>query len=271
MRVAMAQCTSGDDVGSNLTMVAGQVAAAVREGAELVVFPEATMCAFGHRLDTVAEPLFGPFGSAVADLARRHAVTIVVGMFTPGSTLSGQGRPKVRNTALIASPDGRWGYDKIHLFDAFSFAESDTVEFGDDPVVVDVAGVRVGVAICYDVRFPRLFTALAARGAEAIVVPTSWQAGPGKLHQWRTLVTARALDSTCYVFGVGQADPETAGVDAVPGAPTGVGHSLAVAPDGRVLAELGPQPGLVVVDVDPEVVAATRASLPVLANARDVR
>ena len=98
-------------------------------------------------------------------------------------------------------------YDKIHLYDAFGFAESDTVAPGSDPVVIEVDGETLGLAICYDIRFPELFRALADRGASTVLLPASWGAGPGKVEQWELLVRARAIDSTTYVLACDQADP----------------------------------------------------------------
>jgi predicted amidohydrolase len=101
-----------------------------------------------------------------------------------------------------------------------------------------------------------------------VCLPASWGAGPGKVEQWQVLTRARALDATCFVVAAGQADPGSAGVAAGSGAPTGVGHSVAVAPDGTVLAELGAGPDLLVVDLDLDLVAEVRSALPVLANRR---
>jgi predicted amidohydrolase len=176
----------------------------------------------------------------------------------------------VRNTLLVVTPDGRRaGYDKIHLYDAFGFAESRTVEAGSEPVIVTVADCRVGLATCYDIRFPRLFTALARAGADLIVVPTSWGAGPGKLRQWQTLATARALDATAFVAAVGQAEPSDPAV-AESGAPTGIGHSQITDPFGSVVVAYDSEPRIEVHTVDPTVVGKARTALAVLENERDI-
>ncbi|MCK0517167.1 carbon-nitrogen hydrolase family protein [Williamsia sp. DF01-3] len=264
MRIALAQITSGTDPSANLALVAEQSAAATDAGAELVIFPEATMCRFGVPLGPVAEPLDGPWGRGVGDIARDHGITVVAGMFTPGD----EGR--VRNTLVIADPDGDLiGYEKVHLYDAFGFKESRTVQAGDDVVTFDIDETAVGVATCYDIRFPALFTALADRGAQLIVVPASWGAGDGKLEQWRTLAAARALDSGCFVVALGQAvpdDPDVAGSSA----PTGIGHSLVVGPFGNVHTELGDDPEFAVIDLDFTEVDRARASIAVLANRRPI-
>ncbi len=260
--VALAQIASGDDPAANLDLVADRVGEAAAAGAELVVFPEATMRRFGPGLRRVAEPLDGPWATRLSALAEAHQVTVVAGMFTPADG------DRVRNTLVAAGPHGTAHYDKIHLFDAFGFAESDTVAAGDDPVVIDVAGVPVGLTTCYDVRFPGLYTRLAVQGASVVCVAASWAAGPGKVDQWQLLTRARALDSTTFVLAAGQADPATIGLEPLPGAPAGVGHSAAISPRGEVLAELGAEPGLLVVDLDLDSVTAARQAIPVLANRR---
>jgi predicted amidohydrolase len=198
----------------------------------------------------------------VAALAAEHGVVLAVGMFTPAP----DGR--VINTVYVVGRGLEARYDKIHLYDAFGFAESDTVAPGDATLVIDIAGVSVGVATCYDVRFPNLFTTLADQGAQVVVLPTSWGSGPGKLDQWRVLTRARALDSTTYVVAAAQADPTAVGVTTRGTAPTGIGHSIAITPTGEVLSELGREPGVLIVDVDREAVTAARKSIPVLANRR---
>ena len=149
----------------------------------------------------------------------------------------------MRNTLLATGPGVETSYDKVHLFDAFGFLESDTVDPGTEPVTFDAGGLTFGLATCYDIRFPALFTANAERGADANIVCASWASGPGKVDQWQLLARARALDSTTYVLACGQGDPVTQGVPAKAGAPTGVGHSAVVSPFGDVLDELDGAPG----------------------------
>jgi predicted amidohydrolase len=262
MRIALAQLVAGDDPAANLDQVRELTGRAVAERAQLVVFPEATMRCFGRSLSDIAEPLDGFWASELRTIADDHEVTVAVGMFTPADG------GRVTNTLLVTGAGVEAHYDKIHLFDAFGFAESDTVAPGADPVVVEIAGVRVGLAICYDVRFPGLFTALADRGAQLVCLAASWGSGPGKVEQWELLARARALDSTTFVAAVGQADPATVGVSRRGAAPTGVGHSMVVGPTGDVLARLSDEPGLLVVDVDLSVLESVRTALPVLANRR---
>jgi predicted amidohydrolase len=138
-------------------------------------------------------------------------------------------------------------------------------------VVVAVDGVGVGLSTCYDIRFPELYTELARRGAQLIVVSASWGSGPGKLEQWTLLARARALDSTTYVAAAGQADPGAAGSWAgTSGAPTGVGGSLVASPFGEVVTAAGAEPELLVADLDLDTVAVARDRIAVLRNHADV-
>lgn len=263
MRVALVQLTSGHDVEANLAKIAATARAAAAEGAELVVYPEAAMFAFGAPLAEIAQPIDGPFGAAVQGLAAELGVTIIVGMFTP----AGDGR--VFNTLLVAGPDGTSGYDKIHLFDAFGFQESRTVAAGEQLRRITLGEAAIGLATCYDVRFPSLFIENAAAGAQVAVVSASWGAGPGKVEQWELLVRARAIDSTGFVIACDQADPAAQGV-AAGSAPTGVGHSMVVSPYGEVLGRLGTGEDTLIVDLDLSAVTEAREAIPVLRNRRHV-
>ncbi|MGY2743714.1 carbon-nitrogen hydrolase family protein [Arthrobacter sp. UYCu723] len=266
MRVALAQIITGRDLAGNLAIVEDYAGRAKAGGAELVVFPEATMRAFGNSLLDIAEPLDGPWATRVRAIAAEHDIVIVAGMFTPGAVADGGARAKVRNTLLVTGRGVETSYDKIHLFDAFGFAESDTVEAGSDAVTFELGGVTFGLATCYDVRFPDLFTENADRGADVNIVCASWGSGPGKAEQWKLLARARALDSTTVVLACGQGDPASLGLEPRGAAPTGVGHSVVVSPFGDVLDELDGAPGLLFADLDTAVVKEARTKLPVLAN-----
>jgi predicted amidohydrolase len=262
MRIALAQIVSTTDPDRNLELVDDAAARASEAAARIVVLPEATMCAFGVSLAPVAQPLLGPWATAVRAIAADRDITIVAGMFTPGTG------GRVRNTLLATGRGVEASYDKIHLFDAYGFRESATVAPGTDPVTIDVDDVTIGLTTCYDVRFPGLYQALADRGAGIILLAASWGSGPGKREQWDLLTRARALDSTSFVLAAAQADPASVGLPVRGSAPTGIGGSVAVSPTGAVLAQLEDKPDLLVVDVDPQEVADVRAALPVLANRR---
>ncbi|MEU1946525.1 carbon-nitrogen hydrolase family protein [Streptomyces sp. NPDC059474] len=262
LRIALSQLTTGPDPASNLALLRQETQRAAEAGARLVVFPEAAMACFGTRLGPIAEPLDGPWATEVRQLAKDAGLVIVAGMFTPAP----DGR--VTNTLLATGPGVETSYDKIHLYDAFGFAESKTVAPGSEVVTFDLDGVRIGLATCYDVRFPELFRAHADAGAVLSVLPASWGAGPGKREQWELLTRARALDTTIWLAAVGQADPAASGVTAEPSAPTGIGHSALIGPDGTVRERLDAGPGLLVGDVDTDEVTAVRRTVSVLANRR---
>ncbi|WP_371525252.1 carbon-nitrogen hydrolase family protein [Streptomyces sp. NBC_01283] len=262
MRIALSQLTTGSDPAKNLALIEDWTARAADSGADIVVFPEASMACFGTPLASLAEPLDGPWATAVRAIAEAAGIMVVAGMFTPAPG------GRVTNTLLATGRGVDATYDKIHLYDAFGYAESDTVAAGSRVVTVDVDGVRLGLATCYDVRFPELFRAHADAGATATLLPASWGAGPGKVDQWELLVRARALDATLWIAAVDQADPAAGGVAAAGTAPTGVGHSMLVGPDGTVRRRLGAEPELTVVEMDADEVAAVRKNIPVLANRR---
>ncbi|MTD53641.1 carbon-nitrogen hydrolase family protein [Amycolatopsis pithecellobii] len=261
LRIGLSQITSSEDPAENLEMIRREVAAAAAQDVRVVVFPEATMVRFGVSLKPHAEPLDGPWAKSVAGIAAEHDVLVVAGMFTPSDG-------RVRNTLLVTGLGRHLGYDKIHLYDAFGFRESDTVAPGTELLTTSVDGVTLGFATCYDIRFPELFRRLADEGASAIVVPTSWGAGEGKADQWDVLVRARALDTGCWVLGCGQADPAATGTSVNPKAPTGIGYSTVADGFGQVRARLGAGPGLVVVGIDPEVTEKARVATGALANRR---
>ncbi|MHB9755784.1 carbon-nitrogen hydrolase family protein [Streptomyces sp. BYX5S] len=262
MRIALSQLTTGPDPAKNLDLVEDQARRAADAGARVVVLPEATMACFGTPLGPLAEPLDGPWANRVRAIAEAAGIVVVAGMFTP----AGDGR--VTNTLLATGPGVEAAYDKIHLYDAFGFAESDTVAPGSTVVTIDVDGVRLGLATCYDVRFPELFRAHADAGAVATLLAASWGAGPGKTDQWDLLVRARALDATVWLAAVGQADPAASGVVTTGTAPTGIGHSMLVGPDGTVRQRLDAEPGLIVAELDVAEVERVREKISVLANRR---
>ena len=268
MRIAAVQMTTGPDTTENLAHASAQVREAAARGARLIVLPEATSQAFDTgRLDGQAQDLEGPFATGLRELAAELDVVIVAGMFRPADTIEndrGKSIHRVYNTALVTGAGLHTGYDKINTYDAFNYRESDTVHPGEEPLVVEVDGVGVGVAVCYDVRFPELFIRMARQGAKIITLPTSWADGAGKLEQWRTLTAARALDSTSVIVATGQARP--GGVDQAgkESGPTGIGHSAVVAANGRRLAEAGYEPEILVVDVDVAEIDKVRTALPVL-------
>jgi predicted amidohydrolase len=224
------------------------------EGSDLVVFPEAFARDFGEPgsfLGDVAEPLDGPFATEVARVAAERGTTIVAGMFERADDPARPVNTLVVRGAVTAD------YRKIHLYDSFGFRESDTITAGAlTPALIDVGGFRVGLMTCYDLRFPELARALVADGAQALVVPAAWVAGPRKVDHWTTLARARAIENTAYVVAVGQPGPRY------------TGHSLVVGPLGDVLVEAGEKAETLTATLDPAAVAEARSINPSLANRR---
>jgi predicted amidohydrolase len=221
--------------------------------ADLVVLPEAFARDFGEPgadLAPYAEGLDGPFATRLAEVAGNAVV--VAGMF---ETASGTDRPY--NTLVLAGPGVRATYRKIHLYDSFGLRESDQLSGGAvDPVVVEVAGWRLGLMTCYDLRFPELGRALAADGAAVLVVPAAWVAGERKVDHWTTLLRARAIENTAYVVGVGQPGPRY------------TGHSMVVAPDGEVVVRADVEETVLRAVLEHDRLEDVRRTNPSLANRR---
>ncbi|GCD90052.1 carbon-nitrogen hydrolase family protein [Nocardioides sp. LS1] len=250
LRVALVQQASALEPEANRRLLAELTPT----DADLVVFPEAFARDFGEAGSDVsahAEPLDGPFATEVARLAAERRTTIVAGMFEPGAD---PGRPF--NT-LVVRGGAEAAYRKIHLYDSFGYRESDRLTAGPlEPAVVDVQGWRVGLMTCYDLRFPELARALVDRGAEVLVVPAAWVAGPRKVEHWRTLLRARAIENTVFVAAAGQPGPRYSG------------HSLVVDPLGDVLAEAGDDNQALSVTLERSVLDEARRTNPSLANRR---
>jgi predicted amidohydrolase len=262
MQIALCQIPVSSDVPANLSRVRGALKEAAAGGAELAVFPEATMVRFGSDLRAAAEPVDGPFCSAVAQACAEETVGAVVGVFEP----SADGR--VHNTAVAYSASGALvaSYRKLHLFDALGQRESDLVAPGSTTVIADLAGTPVGLQICYDIRFPELTRALAVGGARLVTVSAAWQAGLFKEEHWVTLLRARAIENTVWIAAAGQVpDPE----EKPTRAPTGAGRSMLIDPLGVVRHDMGPFAGVSVVEADLSLIDSVRATLPSLANRRD--
>lgn len=264
LKIALAQINSTADLEANFAQVHERATRARDAGAAIVVFPEATMCAFGNPLAEVAQPLDGDWAQRIRALSAELGIVTVHGMFTPGDG------GRVRNTLLATGPGVEASYDKIHLYDAYGFAESDAVTAGDSITTFAIDGTVFGLSTCYDVRFPGLFHATAEAGAVVNIVCASWGDGPGKSEQWDTLIRARALDTTTFVIACDQADPAATGRPAIDSTPLGVGHSAVISPLGATLASGPTGPRLTVVDLEVGELEQARRKLPVLLNARAI-
>jgi deaminated glutathione amidase len=261
MRVAAVQTVSGGDVEANLAQAEPLIGRAVAEGAKLVVLPE-YFGIFGARAtDKLAVRETDGDGrqqSFLARLAREHAIWLVGGTVPIAS-----GDPdRVRSACLVYGPDGRRvaRYDKIHLF-AFTrgeerYDEGRTIERGTEAVAIELPCGRVGLSVCYDLRFPELYRGLGTLAL--LLVPAAFTATTGAAH-WHLLLRARAVENQCYVLAAAQGGEH-------PGGRRTYGHSMLIDPWGSIVAEHDTGPGIVVGDIDPERLAAVRAELPALAH-----
>jgi predicted amidohydrolase len=256
-RIAVAQFASGFDKAANLDRIGSLAEQAARAGAQVAVFPEGAMHTFGELKDDLspaAEPLDGPFVDAVARLATKLDMTIVAGMFE-----SIPSERRVHNTAVVVAPtDGLIAhYRKHHLYDAFEERESDRILAGEaDPPLIDLEGFKAGLVVCYELRFPAYIQQIADRGAEVLLVPSAWVAGPLKEEHWMVMIRARAIENTMYVAGAGM---------------SGIGYcakSMLVDPMGVVECALGEVEGVTAGEVTKERLAKVRRRLPLIEQRR---
>jgi len=256
VRVAVGQITSTDDHEANRRTAVEAMTAAASAHADLLVLPEYAQAfvATGVGLE-LAEPLDGPFVTTLREHAAATGVAVVAGTAVPADDR----RAANVIVAVDSTGDLVGTYRKVHLYDAFGTRESDRLEPGPPdapPLVVEIAGLRLGVMTCYDLRFPESARRLVDAGADVLLVPAAWASGPLKVEHFTTLATARAIENTTFVVGVGLTGP---GV---------IGHSLAVAPDGVVALSLAADPAVTTVDLDPRAITTVRDRNPSLANRR---
>jgi predicted amidohydrolase len=254
MRVAVVQMSSSTDSTANREQVS-LVLSGFDDGLDLVVLPEGTMHDFGppdYDLAGIAEPLDGPFVSMLAEHAARLGATVVAGMFERTD-----GLPFNTLVAVGAGGDLVATYRKIHLYDSFGYRESERLTAGPvEPVVLDVADLRLGLMTCYDLRFPELGRALVDAGAQAFVVPSAWVAGPDKVHHWRTLVTARAIENTVVVVAAAQNGERYCG------------HSVIINAAGSMVEEAGEGDAVLRADLTATAISEVRGVNPSLLNRR---
>ena len=260
-KVAALQMASGPNVAGNLSEARRLIENAVAQGARLVVLPEFFSIMGMKDADMVAareQPGSGVMQNFLAEMARKHSIWVVGGSIP----LVANAPNKIRNTCLVFDELGKQvaRYDKIHLFNLDlgneHYHEANTIEAGNQVVVVDSPFGRIGLAICYDLRFPELFRAM--KNADIVVLPSAFTATTGKMH-WETLVRARAIENLTYVIAAAQGGYHVNGRETH-------GHSMIVDPWGRVLDELPRGSGVVLAEVNPSYQASLRASLPALTH-----
>jgi predicted amidohydrolase len=266
IRVACVQLRSGRDPIRNLAATEALVRDAAAAGAVYIQTPEMTNVLVRSR-----DELFAKISPEGADptLERMRAVARELGVTVHiGSIAIRRDDGKIANRAFVIAPDGSVlaRYDKIHMFDVDlangeSWRESATYTPGTEAVLVEAAGLRVGLAICYDVRFPHLFRRYAHAGADMITAPAAFTRQTGEAH-WHVLQRSRAIENGAYLASAAQGGLHEDGRETF-------GHSIIVDPWGRILAESdGAEPGFIVADVDPAEAAAARARIPALRNER---
>ncbi len=264
-RAAAVQLQTGLDVARNVADAERLIREAAASGAQYILTPEMTTVLDRDRRRLLAainpeegDPSLGRFCA----LARELGIHLHI-----GSMAIKLGADKVANRAFLIAPDGSVvaRYDKIHMFDVDldggeSYRESKLYEPGAAAAVAELPWAGLGLTICYDIRFPYLYRSLAQSGASVIAVPAAFTRTTGEAH-WHVLVRARAIETGSYVIAAAQGGRHDDGRETY-------GHSMIVDPWGKILAEAGREPGLILADVDPTMSATVRARLPALADDR---
>lgn len=266
MKVALVQMCSGRDVEKNVADASAQIFSAVAQGAQFVLTPEVT-----NLLEEDKAKLFAKVGMMADDkavqafgaLAAKLNIHLLIGSL---ALQSGDG--KLVNRSILFLPDGSiadW-YDKIHMFDVDLgegefYRESANYNAGNRAVVCDLPWGKLGMSICYDVRFAHLYRQLAKSGAQFLSVPAAFTVPSGKAH-WHVLLRARAIETGCYVFAPAQAGAHENGRKTF-------GHSLIISPWGEILAEAGVKPEVIMADIDVSKVDEARTKIPALQHDRE--
>jgi predicted amidohydrolase len=271
--VACVQTTAGPDVKTNIINASALVREAHKSGATLIVLPEVTNIIDMDR-SAMAEKLSAEVDDislvAFCTLAVELKVWLLLGSLglKHETALNAEGKPKFANRSFLIGDDGvvRNRYTKIHLFDVDlgageTYQESKSYEPGNETVVADTPWGKLGMTICYDIRFPHLYRKLAQAGAKFLSIPAAFARPSGKAH-WHVLMRARAIENGCYVFAAAQCGEHGGGRSTY-------GHSLIVDPWGEILADGGTEIGFVLAEVDTSLVDEVRRKIPSLTHDRD--
>jgi deaminated glutathione amidase len=259
--VACVQLCAGRDVAANVAIASDMIADAARQGAQLIVTPEQTTLMEHKSKDLLAKAMAQDEDTglkAFRSLAEKLEKWLLI-----GSLAIRLSPDKVANRSFLIAPDGsiQATYDKIHMFDVDlpggeTYRESKNYEPGTNAVTADLPWGRLGLSVCYDLRFPALFRSMARAGSDFLAIPSAFTTTTGKAH-WHVLLRARAIENGCYVFAAAQ------GGDHENGRST-YGHSLIVSPWGEIIAQAGTEPGIIMAEVDLAQVARARALVPSL-------
>jgi predicted amidohydrolase len=264
-KVGLVQMRSGLDPHANLTALLSSIDEAKRGGADYVQTPEMTNILAlkrEHLFASIVAEEHDPTLAALRELAQKLSIYIHV-----GSLAIKVSPDKAANRSFVIDRNGNIAarYDKIHMFDVDlaggeSYRESNNYRAGDLAVVADLPWGLLGMTVCYDLRFPALYRALAEAGASFLAIPSAFTKQTGEAH-WHVLMRARAIENGCYVFAAAQGGRHENGRDTF-------GHSLVVDPWGKIVAEGGTEPGVIIAEIDPAAVAAARGKVPSLRHGR---
>jgi hypothetical protein len=272
MKAALVQLNASDDPASNLLKTVAMIERAAEAGATLVLTPEVTNCVStsrAHQREVLQPEAEDITLSALRDVARKNAINLLIGSLAL-TTDDADGR--FANRSFLIDPQGEIvaRYDKIHMFDVDisaeeTYRESAGYRPGTRAVLADAHVAKVGMTICYDLRFPMLYQALAQAGAQILTIPAAFSPVTGAAH-WHALLRARAIETGCFVLA-----PAQTGTHASKHHKTRdtYGHSLAVTPWGEVIVDAGTEPGFYVVDLDMQKLDDARRKVPSLANRRE--
>lgn len=264
-KVGLIAMRSGIDPQANLNAVLAAIDQAKRAGADYVQTPEMTNVLESKRdrlLANIVTDDNDPTLATLREVARKLSIYIHIGSLAIKAS-----HEKAVNRSFLIDRKGDVvaRYDKIHMFDVDlaggeSYRESNTYRAGELAVVADLPWGRLGLTVCYDLRFPALYRALAEAGASFLAIPSAFTRQTGEAH-WHVLLRARAIENGCFVFASAQGGKHESGRETF-------GHSLIIDPWGRILAEGGTEPGVVLAEIDPAEVAAARAKIPSLNHGR---
>ncbi|MDU9004268.1 carbon-nitrogen hydrolase family protein [Sedimentitalea todarodis] len=271
MKTALVQLNSSDDPDDNLGRIQGFVVEAASAGARLVLTPEVSNCVSTsrrHQNDVLREEAEDATLAALRARAAEQNIWLLIGSLGL-KTQDVDGR--FANRSFLIAPNGeiRARYDKIHMFDVQvtpeeTYRESDGYRPGNRAVVADTPFGRIGMSICYDIRFPHLYRALAQAGAQILTIPAAFSYVTGAAH-WHSLLRARAIETGCFVLAPAQTGEHASNI----GKPRRTfGHSLAVSPWGEVLLDAGMDTGVFIFDMDQSAVAEARRKVPSLTHSR---
>jgi deaminated glutathione amidase len=266
MKIAALQMVSTTRLEANLEAARRLIAQAARAGADLVALPE-YFCLMGRadtdKLEVAEAPGRGPIQQMLAEAAREHAVWVIGGTLP----LRSPDPERVLNSNGVYAPDGTLAarYDKIHLFHYDNgrerYDEGSAIRAGTVPTALQAGGLRVGLSVCYDLRFPELYRELMHPPCDLLSVPAAFTYTTGLAH-WELLLRARAVENQCYVIAAAQGGTHENGRRTF-------GHSMIVDPWGKVLGVLPEGEGVVIAELDPAQIASVRQQLPALAHRRD--